>query len=152
MHKLIISFVFSFLYILGLTSWIRTMPSIEGLKFESPSKWNSYEGFNFDRWMKLVKGGKGRAGKRDSGGGCLLACQLKLLFVGSCPLPGCEGGQCAWLPWTETARTCCFTQTIITGREGSFACLRATVLISRPSNRNTTHNTTYRKSSEHSFH
>ena len=34
---------FSF-YILRLTSWIWTNPSIERLKFESPSKWNSYEG------------------------------------------------------------------------------------------------------------
>jgi hypothetical protein len=39
------SIVFPF-YILGLTPWIWTNPSIERLEFESPSKWNSYEGFN----------------------------------------------------------------------------------------------------------
>ena len=42
------SLVFHF-YILGLTSWIQTNPSTEGLKFESPSKWNSYEGFNLEQ-------------------------------------------------------------------------------------------------------
>ena len=47
MHKLNMSFVFHF-YILRLTTWIWTNPSIERLKFESPSKWNSYEGFNLE--------------------------------------------------------------------------------------------------------
>ena len=41
------SFVVHF-YILGLTSWIWTNPSTEDLGFESPSKWNSYEGFNLE--------------------------------------------------------------------------------------------------------
>ena len=49
-HKFDMSFVFHF-YILGLTSWIWTSVSTEGLKFESPSKWNSYEGFNLDHWF-----------------------------------------------------------------------------------------------------
>ena len=52
------SFVFHFC-ILGLTSWIWTDPSAEGLKFESPSKWNSYEGFNLEHWP----------GQRGEGGG-----------------------------------------------------------------------------------
>ena len=43
MHKFNMSFVFHF-YILGLMSWIWTNPSTEELKFQSPSKWNSYEG------------------------------------------------------------------------------------------------------------
>ena len=50
LHKFHMSFVFHF-YILGLTSWIWTKPSTEGLKFESPSKWNSYEGFNPELWL-----------------------------------------------------------------------------------------------------
>ena len=37
---------------LDSTSWIWTNPSTEGLKFESPSKWNSYEGFNLDHWRR----------------------------------------------------------------------------------------------------
>ena len=37
-------------YIHGLTSWIWTNPSTKGLKFESPSKWNAYEGFNLEHW------------------------------------------------------------------------------------------------------
>ena len=49
MHKFNMSFVFHF-YILGLTSWIWTSPSTERLKFESPSKWNSYESFNLEHW------------------------------------------------------------------------------------------------------
>ena len=49
MHKFIISFVFHF-YILRLTSWIWTNLSTEEPKFESPSKWNSHEGFNLDHW------------------------------------------------------------------------------------------------------
>ena len=49
MHKFNMSFVFPF-YILGLMSWIWTSPSLERLKFENPSKWNSYEGFNLDHW------------------------------------------------------------------------------------------------------
>ena len=51
---LIWAFVFHF-YILGLMSWIRTNLSFEGLKFESPSKWNSYEGFNLDHWRRSTK-------------------------------------------------------------------------------------------------
>ena len=47
MHKFNMSFVFRF-YILRLTSWIWTDRSTEGLKLESPSKWNSYEGFNLE--------------------------------------------------------------------------------------------------------
>jgi hypothetical protein len=43
------SFVFHF-YILGSMSWIQTNPSSEELKFESPSKGNSYEGFNLELW------------------------------------------------------------------------------------------------------
>ena len=49
MHKINMSFVFHF-YILGLTSWIWNNPSTEKLKFESPSKWNSYEVFNLEHW------------------------------------------------------------------------------------------------------
>ena len=47
MRKFSMSFVFHF-YILGLTSWIWTNPSTERLKFESASKWSSYEGFNLE--------------------------------------------------------------------------------------------------------
>ena len=47
MHKFNMRFIFHF-YILGLMSWIWTSPSTKGLKFESPSKWNSYEGFNIE--------------------------------------------------------------------------------------------------------
>ena len=47
MHKFNVSLVFHF-YVLRLTSWIWTNPSTEGLKFESPSKWNSYAGFNLE--------------------------------------------------------------------------------------------------------
>ena len=47
MHKSNASFVFHF-YILELTSWIWTSPSTKGLKFASPSKWNSYKGFNLE--------------------------------------------------------------------------------------------------------
>ena len=54
MHKFNMSFVFHF-YILGLTSWIWTNLSIEGLKFESPSKWNSYEGFNLEHCISDPK-------------------------------------------------------------------------------------------------
>ena len=49
MHKFSMSFVCHF-YIHGLTSWIWTNPSTKGLNFESPSKWNSYEGFNLEHW------------------------------------------------------------------------------------------------------
>jgi hypothetical protein len=49
MHTFNMSIVFYF-YILRFTSWIWTNPSIEELKFESPSKWNSYEGFNLEHW------------------------------------------------------------------------------------------------------
>ena len=47
MHKFNMIFVFHF-YVLGLTSWIWTSPSTKELKFESPSKWNSFEGFNLE--------------------------------------------------------------------------------------------------------
>ena len=47
MQKFNMSLVFSF-YILGLASWIWTNPSTEGVKLESPSKWNYYEGFNLE--------------------------------------------------------------------------------------------------------
>ena len=47
MHKFHMSILFH-LCNLGLMSWIWTSPSIEGLKFESPSKWNLYEGFNLE--------------------------------------------------------------------------------------------------------
>ena len=50
MHKFDMNFVFHF-YILSLTSWIWTNPSIERLKFESPSRWNSYEGFNLEHCL-----------------------------------------------------------------------------------------------------
>jgi len=49
MHKFNMSFVFYF-YILRLTSRIWTNPAIKGLKCESPAKWNSYQGFNFEHW------------------------------------------------------------------------------------------------------
>ena len=52
-HKFNMSFIFH-LYILRLTSWISTNPSTEELKFESPSKWKSYEGLNLDRWIHLL--------------------------------------------------------------------------------------------------
>ena len=47
MHNFNVSFAYHF-YILILTSWIWTHPSTKKLKFESPSKWNLYEGFNLD--------------------------------------------------------------------------------------------------------
>ena len=49
MNKFSMSFVFHF-YIPGLMSWIWTNPLTEELKFESPSQWNSYEGFNLEHW------------------------------------------------------------------------------------------------------
>ena len=54
MHQFNTSFVFHF-YILGSTSWIRTSLSTQGLKFESPSKWNSYESFNLEHWSKSIR-------------------------------------------------------------------------------------------------
>ena len=51
MHEFNVSFVFRF-YILGSNSWIWINPSTKGLKFGSPSKWNSYEGFNIDQWWQ----------------------------------------------------------------------------------------------------
>ena len=48
MHKFNASFIFHFYILIRSTSWIWTNPSIERLKFESPSKWNSYEGVNLD--------------------------------------------------------------------------------------------------------
>ena len=41
-------------YILGLPSWIWTHPSIEELKFESPSKWHSYEGLNLEHCTRPI--------------------------------------------------------------------------------------------------
>ena len=51
MHKFNTSLVVHF-HILGLTSWIWSNPSTEGLEFERPSKWNSYEGFNLEHWSR----------------------------------------------------------------------------------------------------
>ena len=53
MHKFNMSFVFHF-YVFGLMSWIWTSPSAEALKFGSPSKWNSYEGFNLEHWVDVT--------------------------------------------------------------------------------------------------
>ena len=50
MHKFNVSFVFHFYILNRLTSWIWTDPSTEELKFESHSKWNTYEGFNLEHW------------------------------------------------------------------------------------------------------
>ena len=47
MHEFNTSLVVHF-YIIGLTSWIRSNPLTEALKFESLSKWNSYEDFNLE--------------------------------------------------------------------------------------------------------
>ena len=47
------SFIFHF-YVLGLTSCIWTSPSTEALKFETPSKWNSYEGFNLEHCLQAT--------------------------------------------------------------------------------------------------
>ena len=46
-----LAFVLHF-HILDMVSWIWTNPSTDRLKFESPSKWNSSQGFNFEhcRW------------------------------------------------------------------------------------------------------
>jgi hypothetical protein len=52
LHKFTMSFVFHF-YIFGLMSWIWTNPLIEAPKFESPSKWNFYEGFNLEHCLAL---------------------------------------------------------------------------------------------------
>jgi hypothetical protein len=49
-HRFHMNFVCHF-YILRLTSWIWTSASTEGLKFESPSKWNTYKGFNLEHWL-----------------------------------------------------------------------------------------------------
>ena len=54
MHKFNMSFVFHFC-ILGLKSWIWTNSSTERLKYESPSKWNSYEGFNLEHCIDATK-------------------------------------------------------------------------------------------------
>ena len=51
MHKFNMSFVSPFC-ILRLPSWIWPNPSTGGLKFESLSKWNPYEGFNLEHKMK----------------------------------------------------------------------------------------------------
>jgi len=53
MHKFDMRFVFH-LYILRLTSWIWTNPTIEGLKFDIPSKWNSYEDFNLQHRLVWI--------------------------------------------------------------------------------------------------
>ena len=49
MHKFNMSFVFQF-YVHGLTSWIWTNISTDRLNFESPSIWNSYDGFNLEHY------------------------------------------------------------------------------------------------------
>jgi hypothetical protein len=60
MYKFNMSFVFH-IYILGSMSWIWTSPSTERLKFESPSKWNSYEGFNLEQWWHICLLARGPA-------------------------------------------------------------------------------------------
>ena len=45
-------------YILGLTSWIWTSLSTEGLKCENPSKWNSYEDFNLEDCLQVRPWGR----------------------------------------------------------------------------------------------
>ena len=54
MYKFNTRYVFRF-YIIRLMSWIRTNPSTQGLKFESPSKWNLYEGVNLEHWSQCVQ-------------------------------------------------------------------------------------------------
>ena len=54
MHQFTVSFVSHF-YILRLTSWIWTSPSTQRLKFESPSNWNSYEGFDLEHCWGVTK-------------------------------------------------------------------------------------------------
>ena len=49
MYKSNTSFAFRF-HILGLTCWIWTNHSIKTLKFDSPSKWHSNEGFKLEHW------------------------------------------------------------------------------------------------------
>ena len=51
MHKFNMSLVIHF-YILGLAYWIWTNPSIEAMKFENPSKWNSYESFDLEHCLE----------------------------------------------------------------------------------------------------
>ena len=51
MHKFNLSFVFHF-YIPKLTSWTGANPLNWTLKFESPSKWDPYEGFIFEHWLQ----------------------------------------------------------------------------------------------------
>ena len=46
----LIQILYLHFYIPRSTPGIWTNLSTEELKFESPSKWNSYEGFNLDRW------------------------------------------------------------------------------------------------------
>ena len=60
MHKFNMSFVFHF-YIRRLTSWFWTSFSTEGLKFKSPARWNSYEGFNLEQCVDCLE-------KRSSSG------------------------------------------------------------------------------------
>jgi hypothetical protein len=51
------SLIWVFLFhfdILRLTFWSWTNPSTEGLEFESPSKWNSYEGFDLEHCIRVV--------------------------------------------------------------------------------------------------
>ena len=63
-YKFNMSYVFHF-YILGSTSWIWiSRANSEGLNFESPSKWNSYEGFSLEQrfwplqaWKAFILGG-----------------------------------------------------------------------------------------------
>ena len=53
MYKFNTSLVFHFC-ILRLTSWIWTNASTEQVKLESPSKWNSNEGFDLERWREYI--------------------------------------------------------------------------------------------------
>ena len=64
MHKFTTSVVFHF-YVLRLTSWIGSDPSVERLNCVSPSKWNTYEGFNLEHYRQpiLPHGGRGQEGR-----------------------------------------------------------------------------------------
>ena len=68
MQKCNTSFVFHF-YILGLMFWVETDLSTEGLEFESPSKWNSYEGFNLEHCMQTAQRPPRSHGVGGGGGG-----------------------------------------------------------------------------------
>jgi hypothetical protein len=64
--KFHMSFVFQFYIILGWTSWIWTNTSIEGLRFDSPSKLGSCAVATFMWWLQ-AKGASTRAGRRHTG-------------------------------------------------------------------------------------